>query len=85
MCAQIRDQLPDLKAIVQYKDKLSQQYENVYDVRGGVDCLEVVWINWRVYCDSVLVLCCVVRMMTLYLLPCLVGAVHEPGQGHGEQ
>ena len=29
---QVRDQLPHLKAIVQYKGKLSQEYENVYDV-----------------------------------------------------
>ena len=29
---QVRDRLPHLKAIVQYKGKLSQAYENVYDV-----------------------------------------------------
>lgn len=29
---QIRDRLPHLKAIVQYKGKLSQNYDNVYDV-----------------------------------------------------
>ena len=28
----MRDQLPHLKAIVQYKGKLSQDYENTYDV-----------------------------------------------------
>ena len=28
----MRDRLPHLKAIVQYKGKLSQAYENVYDV-----------------------------------------------------
>lgn len=31
---QIRDNLPDLKAIVQYKGKLSQEYKDVYDVSG---------------------------------------------------
>ncbi len=31
-CAQIRDKLPHLKAIVQYKGKLAQNHENVYDV-----------------------------------------------------
>ena len=29
---QIRDRLPHLKAIVQYKGKLSQQYPNVHEV-----------------------------------------------------
>ena len=32
LCIQIRDELPELKAIVQYKGKLSQEYSNVYDV-----------------------------------------------------
>ena len=31
-CLQVRDRLPHLKAIVQYKGKLSQAYDNVYDV-----------------------------------------------------
>ena len=30
---QIRDELPELKAIVQYKGELSQEYPNVYNVR----------------------------------------------------
>ena len=29
---QVRERLPHLKAIVQYKGKLSEAYENVYDV-----------------------------------------------------
>ncbi len=29
---QIRDSLPNLKAIVQYKGKLSEEYKDVYDV-----------------------------------------------------
>ena len=29
---QVRDRLPHLKAIVQYKGKLSQEYPNVYEV-----------------------------------------------------
>ena len=29
---QVRDRLPHLKAIVQYRGKLSQAYDNVYDV-----------------------------------------------------
>ena len=32
LCVQVRDQLPHLKAIVQYTGKLSQEYENTYDV-----------------------------------------------------
>ena len=29
---QVKDRLPHLKAIVQYKGKLSQEYDKVYDV-----------------------------------------------------
>ena len=32
LCLQIRDRLPHLKAIVQYKGSLSQAYDKVYDV-----------------------------------------------------
>lgn len=31
---QIRDQLPELKAIVQYKGKLAQTYPDVYEVNA---------------------------------------------------
>ena len=32
---QVRDRLPHLKAIVQYKGKLSQEYDKVYDVSAA--------------------------------------------------
>jgi hypothetical protein len=36
-CSQVRDRLPDLKAIVQYKGKLTGQvHKNVYDVSSQV-------------------------------------------------
>ena len=38
-CPQVRDQLPHLKAIVQYKGKLSQDYENTYDVSAYIMAL----------------------------------------------
>ena len=38
LCIQIRDELPELKAIVQYKGELSQEYPNVYTVCNVYTC-----------------------------------------------
>ena len=38
---QIRNELPELKVVVQYRGKPSQQYHDVYDVRT---CLFVYYI-----------------------------------------
>jgi len=39
---QVRDRLPHLKAIVQYKGKLSEQYPNVYEVTHTHKSYEVL-------------------------------------------
>ena len=45
-CYQIKDQLPHLKAIVQYKGKLSQQYPNVLEV-SGLNFISFVCVSKR--------------------------------------
>ena len=42
---QIRDELPELKAIVQYKGELSQEYPNVYDVRAYLSMNNYMYYN----------------------------------------
>ena len=65
---QVRDQLPHLKAIVQYKGKLSQGYENTYDVSAYIMALSALTFFFNT--------CILIFTYCLVTLCYSVGTVH---------